>query len=161
LAGKGFFFDGRSHDSFVINYPRKPDCLSHETFDRIIETDWRSRDLTLRTALDRARQDLGSDAVLDFTREIVYRWECANCAKTEPAFKLLGRLTERDARCPSCGKARAAASCHTVAGDEPWLDMTFSDIGMPPFDIFGARVGCEQLFYELSGDREHVLGPVA
>jgi adenylyltransferase/sulfurtransferase len=123
--------------------------------------DWKAAGLTLRTALERAKKDLGPDAVLDFTREIVYEWNCAGCGKTEPAFTLLGRLTERDARCPHCGEMRAAESRHSVTGEEPWLDRTFAEIGIPPFDIFGARSGLDQIHYELSGDREEVLGAIA
>jgi hypothetical protein len=40
------------------------------------------------------------------------------------------------------------------------LDMTLSAIGIPPWDVLGGRIGLERGYYELSGDRASVLGPL-
>ncbi len=32
---------------------------------------------------------------------------------------------------------------------------------MPPWDVLGGRAGMDQRFYEFSGDRNLVLGPLA
>lgn len=158
LIGKGFFFNGLTHDSFVVNYRRKEGCLSHETFEEIIETDWRSDTLVLRDALERVRSDLGKDAILEFTREIVCELRCDACNESEAIFKLLGKITESEARCPKCGRIRSYDSCHSVVGEESYLDMTLAEIGIPAFDIISGRLGTDQRFYELTGDRDDVLG---
>ncbi|HEY3267033.1 MAG TPA: ThiF family adenylyltransferase [Armatimonadota bacterium] len=158
LEGKGFFFNGATHDSFTVTYRRKPDCLSHETWGHIQETDWTASGTTLRTCLDRARADLGPEAALGFVREIVTAFRCAACGTAEPVFRALGRLTEREARCPTCGESRAYESTHMVTGDEAYLDCTLAEVGIPKFDILTAHSGLEERFYELSGDRAAVMG---
>lgn len=159
LAGRGFYFNGATHDSFVVTYPRREDCLSHETFEDIRETDWTARATTLNDVLERARQDLGPDATLAFVREIVVAFRCEECGTMEDVFRSLGRLTERDARCPRCGAIRVVDSTHTITGSEPFLHRTLSEIGVPAFDIVGARCGMREVFYELTGDRDTVLSP--
>ena len=161
LVGQGFFFNGLSHDSFVVNYERRENCMSHETFESIIEMDWSARDLTLRQALQQAKADLGEAAVLDFHREIVYRMECKQCDVSVAASKLLGKMTESDAACPKCGEVMAIDMCHSISGDEAFLDKTFAEIGIPAFDIVSGRCGMKERFYELSGDRAAVLGNIA
>jgi len=161
LVGKGYFFNGLTHDSFVVNYRRKDDCLSHETFEEIVETDWRSDSVTLGQVLDHVKRELGQNAVLEFTREIVCELRCEACGESESVFKLLGKVTENEARCPKCGEVRAYDSCHNVIGNETYLNMTLADVGIPPFDIISGRVGMRQRFYELSGDRDEILGPLA
>ena len=40
LAGKGYVFNGLTHDSYVVEYQEKPDCMSHDTYENIIEMPW-------------------------------------------------------------------------------------------------------------------------
>lgn len=161
LEGKGYFFNGLTHDSFVVNYTRKQDCLSHETFENINEMDWRAQDLTLRQALEQIRADLGDEAALELNREIVYEMTCEQCDVSLPTSMLLGKMTEADAACPKCGEVMALEMCHSVSGDEAFIDKTFADIGLPAFDIVAGRCGMEERYYELSGDRAKALGDIA
>jgi len=161
LIGKGFFFNGLTHDSFVVNYARKEDCLSHETFEPIVETTWTAEGLTVGEALEQIRIDMGREAVLEFGREIVCDMRCEQCGTSKPAFRLLGKMTEAEARCSQCGEIMVMDMCHCVVGDESFLGMTLAEVGIPAFDIISGRAGLEQRFYELSGDRERVLGPIA
>ena len=43
LAGKGYVFNGLTHDSYVVEYQRKEDCMSHETYEPIIEKPWSAK----------------------------------------------------------------------------------------------------------------------
>lgn len=160
LIGKGYFFNGLTHDSFVVNYARKEDCLSHETFEPIREMDWNAKDLTFRQALAQVRADLGDEAVLEFSREMVSEMRCEQCGISQSAHRLLGNMTENDARCTQCGEIMAMDMCHCITGEEPFLDMTLAEVGIPAFDIVSGRAGVREMFYELSGDRGTVLGPI-
>ena len=160
LAGKGFCYNGLTHDSYIVTYPRKADCMSHETFDFIEETELSARTTKIRELLRIVRERLGEEAVIDFRREIITQFCCVACGTAEPVFKALGRVTEQEARCPKCNQVRELDLMHTIEGTEAFLDMTLFEIGIPLFDIITGRNGMEEIFIELSGDRLEVLGPI-
>lgn len=161
LEGKGYFFNGLTHDSYVVNYTRKQDCLSHETFESIEEMDWQVQGLTLRQALEQIQADLGEEAVLELNREIVHQMTCDQCSVSVPASRLLGKMTEADAACPKCGEVMALKMCHSVSGKEAFIDKTFAEIGLPVFDIIAGRCGMVEKYYEFSGDKADALGAIA
>lgn len=159
LDGKGYMFNGLTHDSYVVEYPLREDCPSHETFEHVEELPAGVGDVTLRDMLDLARERLGPEAVIEFHREIVTEFTCPRCGTSEPVFRQLGRLKFHDARCDTCGEPRTPRSTHGIDGSEPFLSRTLAEIDVPPMDIVTARVGFDMVHFELSGDRERALGP--
>jgi len=160
LDGSGYVFEGLSHTSYLVRYQLKPDCLSHDAWEDLRETPWSATRTTLREALERARKDLGPRAVVEFPRELLGALECPSCGKTEPCRRALSAVSEDDARC-ACGARRAPRLYHSVSGREDFLDRTFAELGVPPWDIVAGRAGETVVGYELSGDREAVLGELA
>ncbi len=86
---------------------------------------------------------------------------CAKCDASEPVFRSLGRITEKEGRCPRCSEHREVELTHSVLGDEPYLDRTFDEMGVPPFDIILARNGDRERAYAFAGDRQRALGVLA
>ena len=144
LAGKGYFFNGLTHDSFVTVFQKKEDCMSHETYENIAETDF-DTDTTLKEILERAKKDLGEEAVLSFPREFVTEFQCC-CGERRPVFRQLGRLKESDAKC-KCGEIMNPVLCHTIDGREDFLDMTLGEFDIPKRDIIPACCGMKEMFY--------------
>ena len=102
LAGKGYVFNGLTHDSYVVEYQEKADCMSHDTYETIIEKPWSVKSITLREALTGIKNDLGENAVIDFDRDIATIASCkCGCKKN-----CICRYTDEraDARCPECGE---------------------------------------------------------
>ena len=132
LAGKGYFFNGLTHDSFVTVFQKKEDCNSHETYEDITETDF-DQSTTLREVLERAKSDLGESAAINFPRDFVTKFQC-KCGKSRPVFKQLGRLKESDARC-ECGEIADPVLCHYIDDQCEFLDMTLGDFDIPKRDI--------------------------
>lgn len=154
---RGFVFMGATCESYAVDYQRKTDCLSHERFEQVIELD-RTRDaLTLRELLAVARTELGVDCTLDLGRDIVERFDCPSCGKSEPVFAPLGALRANHATCP-CGAARRIELFHTIRGHESFLDRTVAQTGVPAFDIVAARSGDRLVGFELCADASRVLG---
>ena len=58
FAGRGFVFNGVTHDSYVVTYPRREDCLSHDSY----EGHWEpvSSEVSLGQLLARAQERLGA-----------------------------------------------------------------------------------------------------
>lgn len=160
LDGGGYVFEGLHHTSYRVQYQSKPDCMSHDTFEDIRETAWSAAGTTLREALERVRRDLGASAVIDFPRELLASLDCPTCGRSERLFRPLSSVTEEEGRCP-CGGRRAPRLFHSVTGREDFLERTLGEIGVPPWDILAGRCGERIEGYELSADREFVLGDLA
>lgn len=156
LAGKGFVFNGLTHDSYVVQYQEKPDCMSHDTYETIVEKPWSVRSVTLGQILKTVREELGEGAVVDFDRDIATKATCTCGAQKElyqPVHKLKGHMLT----CPECGKQMAFDSIHSLNGTEEFLDKTPYEIGIPLLHIIGGRVGMQTTHYEFTADEAEVF----
>src|SRR5262249_9488014 len=108
LAGKGFIFEGLNHTSYKVEYTENADCMSHHTFTEVIALSERSREMTLRQLLARARQHLGSqDVVMEFSRDVIHKLACPGCGGEEELFAAVGTVPYSRGQCPVCGQALA------------------------------------------------------
>ncbi len=158
LEGQGFIFEGMSHQSYVVSYTRKDDCPSHELDENVEALPWSAAKTTVRQFLDRVREDLGPDAVIETNNDLLASLHCPQCDETETVWSSLGKVTEASARCPQCGEDRVPQMVHTLDENVSCLDRTLAEIGVPRWDVLAGRAGLNQRFYEFSGDREFVLG---
>ena len=157
LVGQGFVFDGTHHQSYTVSYPRLEDCPAHEAYDPIDVLDQSVATTTAGELLERARGELGPDAVIEVNNDLLESLTCPACNETQPLLASLGRVKESDGRCPDCGGPRTPNFYHTI-GDRPeLLDKTLEELGVPAWDIIGARAGIDARYYELAGDRGRVL----
>jgi adenylyltransferase/sulfurtransferase len=161
LVGRGFVFEGLSHQSYVVSYTRKDDCPSHDPLEPVQVLDWRSDTTTARQLWERARADLGPGAIVEFQSDLLSGLECPHCAVNTHWFSSLGRVTERDGLCPRCGAPRIPHTYHSLSGAESFLDQTLESLGVPAWEVMTARVGARQIHYELAGDASDLLGPLA
>lgn len=156
LAGKGFVFNGLTHDSYVVEYQEKPDCMSHDTFEEIIEKNWSSKSMSLGQVLSEIKNELGEEAVLDLDREIAIKAKC-ECGKIKELFLPVHKLKAEMITCPECGKQMQFESRHSFSGEEDYLDKTISEIGIPLLHIVTGRVGMNIRHYEFSADEAEVF----
>ena len=159
LSGQGFVFDGTYHQSYVVRYTRNDDCPSHEAYEPVEVLPWRVGETTVGDLLERVRSDLGREAVVETNQDLLASLHCARCDEEEELLSSLGKVNEGRGRCPRCGEHRTPRLYHTIDGRERSLaDRTLAEIGVPPWDILGGRLGLDQRFYEFEGDRATVLG---
>ncbi len=162
IAGQGFVFDGTFHQSYLVTYTRKPDCPSHEIDQPVEVLSWQVGRTRAGDLLERARSDLGPEAVIETGRDLLASLHCSACREDTPVLASLGKVTEAQGLCPRCGLPRTPAFFHQIDGrDAGLLDLTLGEIGIPPWDVLAGRAGMDQRFYELGGDRPLVLGPVS
>lgn len=157
LAGKGFFFNGLSHDSFVIEYERKEDCLVHDTLE-VVEELAVTSDVTLGQLLEMARPLVGDDAVLEFGREMVSSLRCGACGTEQKRLRVQGKITAEEAKCAQCGSAMIPELTHSVSRRDECLNRSLREIGLPPYDILTVRSGHNMAHFEIAGDRTEALG---
>lgn len=156
LAGKCYVFNGLTHDSYVVEYQRKPDCMSHDTYDPIEERSWSVRITILRELVAAVKAELGEHAVLDFDREIATVATCS-CGETKDIYSPVHKLRGHEIVCPQCGKTMNFDSIHTLNGTEAFLDKTPFDIGIPLLDIIIGRNGTRMKCFEFSADTHEVF----
>ena len=159
ISGQGFIFDGTAHQSYLVTYTRKEDCPAHDANLPVEILSWQVGTTKAGDLLERVRSDLGSDAVIEFGRDLLASLHCPKCGEDEPLFTSLGKVTESQGRCPRCGQPRAPTIFHSLSGnDGERLEMTLGDLGVPPWDVLGGRTGLTERFYEFRGDSSFVLG---
>jgi adenylyltransferase/sulfurtransferase len=158
MAGQGFVFDGTYHQSYLVEYSRREDCPSHETFDEIETLDWSIGETQVGSLLEKVRSDIGPQAVIETNHDMLASLTCAACNEVEPCYTSLGKVTERMGLCPSCGAARTPSIYHTLGDDSELLDHTLGDLGVPLWEILTGRQGMNLRHYEFAGDCEQVLG---
>jgi adenylyltransferase/sulfurtransferase len=162
IVGQGFIFDGTYHQSYVIRYTRKPDCPAHDPDGPVEVLSWRTGSSRVGDLLERVRSELGPEAVIETGRDLLASLHCPACGEDQRLLTSLGKITETQGRCPNCGGPRAPSFYHVINGRNAEVhDLTFEEIGIPPWDVLCGRAGMEQRFYEFGGDRSAVLGPLA
>lgn len=159
LAGKGYVFNGLTHDSFVVQYQRKEDCMSHDLYENIVEMPWSARTISIKEVLNKAKEDMGDNVILEFDRDIATTAVCS-CGCSKDIFIPVNKLKNRDIVCEKCGKTMKFEAVHAIYGDENFLDKKLFDIGIPLFHIISARSGLNYIHYELSGDKDEVMGGI-
>ncbi len=156
LAGKGFVFNGLTHDSYVVQYQEKPDCMSHDLYEKIVEKPWSVRSVTLGQILQELRQELGATAILELDREIA-TMACCTCGEHRELFMPVHKLKGSMLTCPRCGKTMQFQTVHALDGSEDFLGKTPYEIGIPLLHIIGGRVGMQTVYYEFTGDVPEVF----
>jgi molybdopterin/thiamine biosynthesis adenylyltransferase len=162
LGGKGFIFEGFNHTSYVVSYTENPDCMSHETFDNIVEVPEASEQLTLNALWQRACTDLDCDnATIDFGLDIVQKLKCPNCGVEHNMYQPVGEISTAEGRCPADGSMREVIAIHGYTGSEAYGSFTIKELGIPPFDVLVARSVSKSIQYLIAGDQREVLGELA
>ena len=162
LASKGYIFEGLHHTSYVVDYTENPECLSHYVLDKVVEIHEASNGLTLEQLLQRAAGDLNSDeVVLEFSRDIIHKLVCPQCAAEEECFVPVGAIRYHQGRCPNDGYMRVVQTLSGYRGEPELGSRRLDQLGLPRFDIFTARSQEAEISYCISGDAEAVLGPLA
>lgn len=157
LSGRGYVFNGLTHDSYVVEYQRKPDCMSHDTYDGIEEKPWSVRSMTLGELVAQVRSASWPDAVVDLDRDIATTATCV-CGESRALFLPVHKMTGASLVCGRCGATMRFEMTHTFDGSEEFLERTLFDIGVPLLHIVGARCGQSIRYFEFTGDVDEVLG---
>jgi molybdopterin/thiamine biosynthesis adenylyltransferase len=159
LAGSGFVFEGLNHTSYKVEYTPNPDCMSHFTYENVVELPQKSSELTLEDLRKIGAKDLAAtDVVVEFSRDIVHELECPECHTREEIFAPVGSIKYQQGRCPRDGQMRIVKTIHSYSGTKNFASRTLDKLGLPLFDVFSVRSSEAERAYLLAGDRSSVLG---
>ena len=160
IDGRGFIFEGLQHTSYLVAYTRKEDCPAHDADEPVQTLECSVAGTRAGDFLERVRSDLGPQAVIETSNDLLASLYCPKCGEEEPLRASLGKVSERQGVCPKCGENRVPNVYHTIDGTEAFLDCTLAELGVPLWDVLAGRCGMQQAFYEFAGDREEVLGAI-
>lgn len=162
IQGKGWVFEGFSGEAYQVEYQRNPECYSHDPLEKVVALSAGVADITVGAVLTEARKLLGPQAELDLGRDVLEKFVCPKCKKEEPVFASLGHVQPARVFCPNCPETRReVVTFFMVRGEEPFLERSLQEIGIPPFDIVIARTKDRAVGLELTGDSKAVLGQMA
>jgi hypothetical protein len=151
-------YNGLNNEMHTTAYGVDEDCESHWHYGQITELPQATAEsTTVQEMLDIARRDLGNDAVLELNNEIVLSLYCPVDDTTTEVFRPLTRVSFEEGLCPICGNLRQVNMTHIITGEEPFVDRSLSEIGVPSLHILRARNTLEYRFYELTGDLRNAL----
>ncbi|MCE2853457.1 MAG: ThiF family adenylyltransferase [Chloroflexaceae bacterium] len=156
LSGKCYVFNGMTHDSYVVEYQSKPDCMSHDTYAHIEEQLWSVKTMTLRQLVEQIKLLIGDSAIVDFDRDIASVASCS-CGAKKDLFTPIHKLNAKAINCPMCGSTMKFDSFHSLNGTEDFLHKTVGEIGIPPLHIVCGRVGVRLRYFEFSADYDEVF----
>ena len=150
LAGAGLNFVGLTHDSYVVQYSQREDCLSHDTYDLSAAKNVDEKS-TFADLLGMAKEALGDAAILDLEHEVVLTASCSACETSEVINLPVDALTAGSGTCPTCGQERKLDFTHSITEGSPLLTKRPDEIGLPDRDVVTGRVGLERIFLLTGG----------
>jgi molybdopterin/thiamine biosynthesis adenylyltransferase len=158
LLGKGFFYEGLTHNSYFLTYPIKPDCGWHEPPPIIESLNEVSSENPVRSLWDHACERLGGVDAIEMSRELVSELTCPSCGCIEKAFQPADKVPDDRLLCKKCGSECSPTFFHSVCRGSDLMDMRIRDLGLPPRDIVWARFKDKYIGLEIAGDP---LGAIA
>ncbi|MEV4422454.1 ThiF family adenylyltransferase [Patulibacter sp. NPDC049589] len=167
LSGRGFAFNGGTHDSYVVGYRAREDCMAHDHYDPQTGEDV-ALDATFADLLAAGRRGLGTDDVtLELEVEIATGAACATCDVVVPLARPLHELKAADVLCATCGEEMRPVTRHAVGPDDAELLVLRPDeLGVAPGDAVTARHEYDRWHLWLGGalplqDRVAAIGATA
>ena len=151
--GKALMINGLTNDVYKTEYPVIEDRI-YPPLEPIIELPGVRRDtMTVQGLLDLAREKLGADTVLEFSKELVISIVDSETGEEEFVYKRMASLnasilnTTADAR-------RELNLTYRITGEEDFLGRTLAEIDQPPMAIIRASNGVDEMYLEITGDKE-------
>lgn len=151
--GAAIVFNGASNTFYVTRFPRREDCLSHETYGEVADVSLGAGD-----SAEALLEATGGERIL-LDRDWVVSAECPACGfRREVGRPRLG-MSEREAgTCPRCGGLARAQVIGEVARGDARAARPLKESGVAPFDIVRvATGGGGGIWARLSADRREAL----
>lgn len=145
FGGKGFQFVGLTHDSYIVDYPPKPDCMAHDTYD-LEQAEWVDARSTFAQLLATAEEKLGPGAIIELEQEILLSAKCGGCGAEETFNAPVDSLDQGAGMCPDCGQEWRLDFTHAIGPESALLELTPVEIGLPAAEIITGRLALDRVF---------------
>ena len=148
--GKAMVFNGVANQFYKSTFQHREDCLSHETYDPIVECPLTtSASLTeLCTWLEQNHKQSVKSLIMD--RDFVVAIECSDCNSHRDVMKPRPIVSMEDSICQLCAQPMAPQMVHNIDIDSPLAEQSLNNLGIPDFDIVQLSNDDESVFVQLS-----------
>jgi molybdopterin/thiamine biosynthesis adenylyltransferase len=157
LTGRGFVFEGLTHNSFTVGYPIAQDCPWHDDAVPIESDESVGSSTPLRQIWDRISARFGGLDAIDLSRDVVETLSCPACNTDRAIHKPIESVLDEEVRCPKCRAECVPRFFHSIAADSALLEMTPAELGLPAWDVIWARFGEKAIGIEMTADRAACL----
>ena len=156
-AGSALVFNGVSNQFYATKLPRRPDCLSHETYPEALDIPI-GHLAPAAELFSYARPTLGHPLTLALDRDLVTALTCPRCGWTKDVHRPRTKVSMSEAQCPSCDAPARPEISSSVEEGSPLEHLSLAALGVPAYDIVRVEGPGGSGFFLLGGDRELVMG---
>lgn len=147
LVGRGFVFNGITHDSYIVEYERNDLCLAHDSYE-ISETV--SNTTKLSELIERAHDEFGEGGFVQLEHEVVTRLDCSECDFGSNPNLMAARLDGDAIMCPDCGATTNATLTNRFGPGESEIgDLALGVLALPPRDVVSLYDGAGEARLQL------------
>lgn len=166
LAGEALIYNGLSNQFYRTRFQRREDCLSHETYDDLLELPLSARTSSVTQVVSQVCQARGlsrETSRLVLERDLVLSIDCIPCGTTRSVMKTLTQVGIRQVYCPECRQIARPNIIHAIESGSPLAERRLSELGVPPYDIVRIEASDGECQVVLAADRDqpHSAGNVS
>jgi adenylyltransferase/sulfurtransferase len=161
--GQAMVFNGAANNFYKTRFVRREDCLSHETYESIIDLPIGAESHSaaqlfggLADYLSEHHPEFGFDAAafsLLLDRDFLVSFECRSCRVTKPVNRPRCQVLAEQSICEQCGQAMQQQSVCEVRVTSDLVDRELAELGVPRFDIVKVSDGASEFYVSLNADR--------
>jgi len=139
--GTALVYNGQAGRMYRTTLRRDPHCPNHHPLDwgEVHALPGTPADLTAAALLAEAERALGGSLTLELGRDLLLRFDCPACGRSERVGRPQGLVVAEAAGCPHCQTQREPRVTATVSGEESWADWTLAQLGLQPGDLLTVR----------------------
>ena len=152
-AGSAMVFNGVSNQFYKSKYPYREDCLSHEFYEDVVESDLSHRHSVGELFEFVANETQSAPEAIELDRDFLTQLVCRTCNQTDTVNQPRSSVSMSRAICASCGQVMTPETVHEVVAGE-MNDRKLSKIGIPAYDIVKVRTNNRVEYVQLCGDNQ-------
>ena len=158
-AGHVTYYSGETIRFTHLSYPIREDCPAHDVYEQVIELPLSVNDLTVEQFAQAITPFLapGLGGTIFLPRKVATFGYCPVCKEREQIYRPYDEVMQSEATCPSCHTGRIFDVTGTLATQSPPRDVSLKQLAIPQWHILPVRTGKQWLYFELSGDKPHML----
>ena len=159
--GTALVFNGAANRFYQTKFSIREDCLSHETYEDIVELPLSAEQTTVKQlfeAIAKSNSDGRSADIQNYRlvldRDFLTTLDCRSCDSHKEINQALCKVGARDGLCEQCSEPLNPHTVCEIESDSELTDRTLSQLGIPSYDILKVAAGEETFFVLLGADAE-------